>query len=144
MWRSEPQMPVASTRTRASSAAPSSGSGFSSTRTCSGAWKVTARMRAQRYRSAGDAGYLEAAFFAAGAGGLFDPRLQCQLLLEVGGLAMLEGDVFALEQLDEDLDEAGVELFAGDAAKLLDSVVARHRRPVGVPRGHHFVGVDDR
>ena len=55
---------------------------------------------------------------AVGAGGLGDPRLQRQLLLEVGRLAVLEGDVLALEQLDEDLDEAGVELFAGDAAQL--------------------------
>src|SRR4051812_26262212 len=44
MWRSEPQTPVASTRTRASSAASSSGSGRSSTRTSPGAWKVTARI----------------------------------------------------------------------------------------------------
>ena len=57
---------------------------------------------------------------------------------------MLEGDVFALEQLDEDLDEFGVELFAGDPAQLLDRVVARHRRAVGVARGHHVVGVGDR
>ena len=58
---------------------------------------------------------------AAGAGGLGDPRLERQLLLEVGRLAVLEGDVLALEQLDEDLDEAGVELLAGDAAQLLRS-----------------------
>ena len=56
---------------------------------------------------------------------------------------MLEGDVLALEQLDEDLDEAGVELLAGDPAQLLDRVVARHRRAVGVARGHHVVGVGD-
>src|SRR4249919_2639590 len=47
MWRSEPQIPVASTRTTASSAAAGSGSGRSSTRTSPGAWKVTARMAAQ-------------------------------------------------------------------------------------------------
>src|SRR6266576_2472689 len=42
MWRSEPQIPVASTRTTASSGAVGSGSGRSSTRTSPGAWKVTA------------------------------------------------------------------------------------------------------
>ena len=56
---------------------------------------------------------------------------------------MLEGDVFALEQLDEDLDEAGVQLFAGDPAQLGDRVVAGHRRAVGVARGHHVIGVGD-
>src|SRR3954470_18445511 len=45
MCRSDPQMPVASTRTTASSRASSSGSGRSSTRTSPGAWKVTACMR---------------------------------------------------------------------------------------------------
>src|SRR5688572_11108644 len=45
MWRSDPQIPLASTRTIASSGASSSGSGFSSTRTSPGAWKVTARTR---------------------------------------------------------------------------------------------------
>src|SRR5689334_14301362 len=104
MWRSEPQIPLASTRTSASSAATSSGLGFSSIRTCSGAWKVTARMPATLPGRAPaelvDAGDLEAALLAAGAGGLFDPCLQRQLLLEVGGLAVGEGDVFALEQLD--------------------------------------------
>ena len=58
---------------------------------------------------------------AAGAGRLGDPRFERQLLLEVGRLAVLEGDVLALEQLDEDLDEAGVELLAGDPAQLLRS-----------------------
>src|SRR2546427_7393661 len=43
MWRSDPQTPVASTRTIASSGASSSGSGRSSTVTSPGAWKVTAR-----------------------------------------------------------------------------------------------------
>src|SRR6266516_8094506 len=42
MWRSEPQMPLASTRTIASSGASSSGSLTSSTCTSPGAWKVTA------------------------------------------------------------------------------------------------------
>ena len=51
---------------------------------------------------------------------LLDPRLQRQLLLEVGVLAVAERDVLALEQLDEDLDEVGVELLAGDAPQLLD------------------------
>ena len=37
----------------------------------------------------------------------------------------------------------GVELFAGDPAQLDDRVVARHRRAVGVARGHHVVGVGD-
>ena len=36
-------MPLASTRTSASSVAPRTGSGFSSTRTSPGAWNVTAR-----------------------------------------------------------------------------------------------------
>src|SRR5690348_4699615 len=149
MWRSEPQMPLASTQTTTSSAAETSGSGFSSIRTCSGAWKVMARMRRRTLPAPNqesplvDAGDLEAAFFAADAGGLFDPRLERQLLLEVGRLAVLEGDVFALEQLDEDLDEAGVELFAGDAAKLDDRVVARPRHPVGVTGGHHGLGDRD-
>ncbi len=40
-------MPLASTRTIASSGASSSGSGFSSTRTSPGAWKVTALIAAQ-------------------------------------------------------------------------------------------------
>src|ERR1700685_2842830 len=44
MWRSEPQIPLASIATIASSRAISSGSGFSSTRTSPGAWKVTALM----------------------------------------------------------------------------------------------------
>ena len=56
---------------------------------------------------------------------------------------MGEGDVLALEQLDEDLDEAGVELFAGDPSQLDDRVVARHRRAVGIARRHHVVGVGD-
>src|SRR4051794_11990125 len=43
MWRSEPQIPVASTRTTASSEAMGSGSGRSSRRTSPGPWKVTAR-----------------------------------------------------------------------------------------------------
>src|SRR6185312_2661904 len=44
MWRSEPQIPLASTRTRASSGASSSGSPTSSIWTSPGAWKVTARI----------------------------------------------------------------------------------------------------
>ena len=44
MWRSEPQTPVASTRTIASSRSISSGSGRSSSATSPGAWKVTACM----------------------------------------------------------------------------------------------------
>src|SRR3954452_13578401 len=43
MWRSDPKIPLASTRTSASSGEPISGSGFSSTRTSPGAWNVTAR-----------------------------------------------------------------------------------------------------
>src|ERR671934_1153154 len=43
MCRSEPQIPVASTLTTASSGAAGSGSGRSSTRTSPGSWKVTAR-----------------------------------------------------------------------------------------------------
>src|SRR3954454_18619858 len=114
MWRSEPQIPLDSMRTIPSSPASSRGSGFSSTRTCSAAWKVTARIRPGTVageRSV-DAGDLEAAGAALGAGGLGDPGLERQLLLEVGRLAVLEGDVLAFEQLDEHLDVAGVELFA--------------------------------
>src|SRR5215210_1490977 len=44
MCKSEPQTPVASTRITASSAASTSGSGRSATRTSPGAWKVTARI----------------------------------------------------------------------------------------------------
>src|SRR5687767_10178428 len=51
MWRSEPQMPVASTRTIAELGPSSSGSGFSSTRTSPGAWKVTARIRRAAYET---------------------------------------------------------------------------------------------
>src|SRR5664279_6007982 len=145
MCRSEPQMPLASTRTRASSAAVISGSGFSSTRTSLAAWKVTARIgRRERYRSApgqprktGSAD--RGALFGLEAVGAFgracrlgNPRLQRELLLEVGGLGMLEGDVFGFHQLDEDLHELGVELFAGDAAQLDDRVLGGHRRAVGV------------
>src|SRR5258706_13309252 len=48
MWRPEPQMPVASSRTAASSCAWSSGSGPSSTSTRPGSWNVTASMRCGR------------------------------------------------------------------------------------------------
>src|SRR5512143_2136854 len=44
MCRSEPQMPLASTRTSASSGALRAGSGTSATATSPGAWKVTACM----------------------------------------------------------------------------------------------------
>src|SRR6476659_8687052 len=104
MWRSEPQIPLASTRTTASS---------------------------------------EAAGVGAGAGRLGDPCFQRQLALEVGLLTVAEGDVLVLEQLDEDLDETGVELLAGDAPQLLDRLVAGGRRAVGVARGHHVVGIGD-
>src|SRR6188474_2643396 len=77
-----------------------------------------------------DAGHAEAVALANRLRGLFDPRLERQLLLEVGRLAVLEGDVLALEQLDEDLDEARIELLAGDAAQLLHRVVGRDRRAV--------------
>src|SRR5918997_5932424 len=50
MCRSDPHTPVASTRTIASVAASSSGSGRSSTRTSPGAWKVTARIDGEPYR----------------------------------------------------------------------------------------------
>src|SRR5947208_1493159 len=43
MWRSDAQIPVASTLTTASSGAIGSGSGRSSRRTSPGPWKVTAR-----------------------------------------------------------------------------------------------------
>src|SRR5215207_4011955 len=107
MWRSEPQIPLASTLTSASSAAPSSGSGFSSTRTWLGAWKVTARISARTVSpprrgapSGGDRllllllllglrlrlGDLEAIRSPFRAGGDRDPRLERELLLEVGGL----------------------------------------------------------
>src|ERR1700683_3301724 len=42
MWRSEPQMPLASIATLALSRATSAGAGFSLTRTWPGAWNVTA------------------------------------------------------------------------------------------------------
>src|SRR6266550_640219 len=42
MWRSDPHIPDASTRTTASSGASGSGSGRSSRATSPGAWKVTA------------------------------------------------------------------------------------------------------
>ncbi len=42
MCRSDPHTPAAVTRTSASSGSDGSGSGFSSTRTSPGAWKVTA------------------------------------------------------------------------------------------------------
>ena len=155
MWRSDPQIPLASTLISASSAAAISGSGFSSIRTSLGAWKVTARIRARtvslRQPDAEPTGVLSpcwnpeavrAAVF--GAGGDRDPRLERELLLEVRGVDVLEGDVVAFDQLDEDLDEFGVELLAGDPAQLDDRVVRGHRRPVGVARGHHVVGVGDR
>src|ERR1700759_3622472 len=66
-----------------------------------------------------DAGDLETIARAVRARRLGDPGLERELFLEVGRLAVLEGDVFALEQLDEDLDEAGVELGAGGAAELV-------------------------
>src|SRR5688572_15803000 len=44
MWRSDPQTPLASTRTMASSGPVSSGSTTSSTRASPGPWKVTARI----------------------------------------------------------------------------------------------------
>src|SRR5215212_524570 len=44
MWRSEPQMPVASTLTTASSGVSGSGSGRSSSATRPGSWNVTARI----------------------------------------------------------------------------------------------------
>src|ERR687886_1358898 len=47
MCRSEPQTPVASTRTTASPGAAGCGSGLSTRRTSSGAWKATARMAAK-------------------------------------------------------------------------------------------------
>ena len=77
--------------------------------------------RIGRLLADGDAGDLESAVAVARARGLLDPRLERELLLEVGLLAVAEGEVLALEQLDEDLDEAGVELRAGDAAQLLRS-----------------------
>src|SRR5262249_50836583 len=71
--------------------------------------------RAEPYRPKGgravladaDAGHAEAAATDR-VGGLFDPRLQFQLFVEVGRVAVAEGDVLALEQLDEDLYEAAV------------------------------------
>src|ERR1700709_18364 len=90
-----------------------------------------------------DAGDREAVAPVIGASRLGDARFERQLLLEVRRLAMGEGDVLALEQLDEDLDEAGIQLLAGDAAELDDRVVAGHRGAVGVARGHHVVGVGD-
>src|SRR6476646_8994728 len=90
-----------------------------------------------------DAGDLEAADADTWARRLGDPRFQRQLALEVGLLAVAEGDVLALEQLDEALDETRVELLAGDPSQLLDSLVTGNGRAVGVARGHHVVGVGD-
>src|SRR5437763_14709606 len=56
MCRSEPQTPLASTRTTASSAAIGSGSGRSSMATRPGSWKVTASMSASLYASAPEQG----------------------------------------------------------------------------------------
>src|SRR5689334_4798985 len=60
MWRSEPQMPLASTRTIASSGASSSGSATSSIWTSPGAWKVTALIAPEPMRGSAY-GYREVA-----------------------------------------------------------------------------------
>src|SRR5215211_6732183 len=91
MCRSEPQTPVASTRTTASSAASRSGSGRSSTRTSPGAWKVTACMGAQEATGVAPAlaltrllGEHEAHLIA------LDPGVQLLVAEEVGGLGVEE------------------------------------------------------
>src|SRR5919197_1854430 len=63
MCRSEPQTPVASTRTIASSRARSSGSGRSSNRTSPGAWKVTACIGRPGYPALGCAAVTQDAFY---------------------------------------------------------------------------------
>src|ERR671925_1008390 len=67
MWRSDPQTPVASTRTTASSRARSSGSGRSSSRTSPGAWKVTACMGPGGYPPVGCAAMAGAFYTQDGA-----------------------------------------------------------------------------
>src|SRR4051794_15544012 len=71
MCRSEPQTPVASTRTTASSRSISSGSGRSSSWTSPGAWKVTACMGPARYRVAAVPG----AFYEPKDGGFVPSEL---------------------------------------------------------------------
>ena len=53
-----------------------------------------------------------------------DPLVERQLGLEVGVLAVAVGEVLAVEDLDEGLDEARVELGAGDAGA--DSTTASY------------------
>src|ERR1700683_4504413 len=72
MCRSEPQMPLASIATIASSRATSSGSGFSSTRTSPGAWTVTALMFSPSCRVA-------AVVEESGAGLAAEPACQPEL-----------------------------------------------------------------
>src|ERR671922_146101 len=67
MWRSDPQTPVASTRTTASPRARSSGSGRSSSRTSPGAWKVTACMGPGGYPPVGCAAMAGAFYTQDGA-----------------------------------------------------------------------------
>src|SRR3954462_10234103 len=71
MCRSEPQTPVASTLTTASSRSISSGSGRSSSWTSPGAWKVTACMGPARYRVAAVPG----AFYEPKDGGFVPSEL---------------------------------------------------------------------
>ena len=150
MWRSEPQIPLASTRTSASSAAPTSGSGFSSTRTSPGAWKVTARIGAEPYRRP-----------RRQAAQTLTPatwkRLASPSGLAVSAIRDSSASSFSKSAASPCWKETslpssssmkistkrGVELFAGDPAQLDDRVVAGHRRAVGVARGHHVVGVGD-
>ena len=50
--------------------------------------------------------------------------LEGQLALEVGVVGVAEGDAAAVEQLDEGLDDARIELGAGDAPQLGDRLLA--------------------
>ena len=155
-------MPLASTRSRTSSAAPISGIGLlvdpdlvrclEGDRAHRGANRIARATGPAAGRQPGvedPTGVFSPRWIwkrserALGARRDGDPRLERELLLEVGRVDVLEGDVVAFDQLDEDLDELGVELFAGDAAQLDDRVVRGHRRAVGVAGGHHVVGVGD-
>ena len=56
---------------------------------------------------------------------------------------MAVAQVAGVEQGDEDLDDARVELRPGDAAQLLDRLQRSRRRAVGVPCRDHVVDVGD-
>ena len=68
-----------------------------------------------------------------------DALLEREFLLEVRVLGVREAKPLALEDLDEQLDEAPVKLSPGHSAQLGDRVRARDRRAVGVPGREHVV-----